>query len=161
MPPGADPARVEAGRLAKGERWRCMATPSDGTAAGGAASAERTVTNSPPGPAIVRLKPAPPRSGEPIRCEIVAKGEDPDGDNVRYRYSWQRNGTPQPFAESSQEVPARLVKDGDRWRCSVTTTDGSEDGPAAGTEEALVQGAAAEQGVVQPASRRPGARAPR
>ena len=161
MPPGADPARVEAGRLAKGERWRCTATPSDGTAAGGAASAERTLTNSPPGPAIVRLKPAPPRPGEPIRCEIVAKGEDPDGDNVRYRYSWQRNGTPQPFAESSQEVPARLVKDGDRWRCSVTTTDGSEDGPSAGTEEALVQGAGPEQGVVQPVSRRPGVRAPR
>ena len=161
MPPGPDPARVEAAGISKGERWRCTAIPSDGTAAGAAATAERTVANSPPGPAIVRLQPAAPRAAEPIRCEILAKGEDPDGDNVRYRYNWQRNGAPQPFAESSQEVPARLLKTGDRWRCSVTTNDGSEDGPTSGTEEALVEDAAVERAVVQPASRRPGAQAPR
>lgn len=152
MQAGADPARVEASRVARGERWRCTATPSDGVAAGPSASAERTVANTPPGPAIVRLEPAVPRPGEPVRCEFVAKSEDPDGDAVRYRFTWQRNGLAQPFADSSQEVPPRLVKSGDRWRCSVTPTDGSEDGPIAGTEEGLIQPGSDEQGILAPAA---------
>jgi hypothetical protein len=152
MQVGTDTARVEASRLSKGERWRCTATPSDGTAAGPSASAERVIANTPPGPAIVRLQPAAPTAGEPVRCEFVAKSEDPDGDPVRYRFSWQRNGVAQPFADSSQEVPPRLVKGGDRWRCSVTPTDGSEDGPVAGSEEAQVLAGPDEQGSLAPAA---------
>ncbi len=136
--PGADPARIEASRVAKGKRWKCTATPSDGTAQGPAGAAQVQVVNSPPGPALVRLQPSAPRQGQPLRCEIVSKSEDPDGDPVRYRFAWQRNGTAQPFAEGSQEVPPRLVKAGDRWRCTATPTDGSEDGPPAGTEEVLI-----------------------
>jgi hypothetical protein len=151
MQPGPDPARVEASRVAKGERWRCTATPTDGTNPGPAASAERIVANTPPGPAVVRLEPSAPRSGEPIRCEFVSRSEDPDGDNVRYRFSWQRNGVAQPFADSSQEVPPRLVKAGDRWRCSVVPTDGAEDGPVAGSEEAQVAPGADEPAIANPA----------
>jgi hypothetical protein len=67
---------------------------------------------------------------------------------VKYRFTWQRNGQPQPFAESSVEVPVRLVRAGDRWRCVVVPTDGDLDGPEAGSEEALVGtvGAAAPSG---------------
>ncbi len=151
VPPGADPARIEAAKLVKGEKWRCTATPSDGAAPGPAASADRTITNSPPGPAIVRLQPAVAKAAEPIRCDFVAKSEDADGDAVRYRFAWQRNGTAQPFAESSQEVPPRLVKAGDRWRCSATPTDGAEDGPVAGSEELQVAAEPDGQGVVLPA----------
>jgi hypothetical protein len=156
MQAGPEPARVEASRISKGERWRCTATPTDGTTPGPAASAERVIANTPPGPAVVRLEPATPRAGEPVRCEFVAKSEDADGDAVRYRYSWQRNGVAQPFADSSQEVPPRLVKAGDRWRCSVTPTDGSEDGPVGGSEEAQVVPGAPEpeRPVVAPAPTR-------
>jgi hypothetical protein len=153
MPPGPDPARIDGTRIAKGERWRCTVTASDGAAHGPPATAQRTVANTPPGPAMIRLQPAAPRAGHPVRCEIVSKSEDVDRDGVRYRFSWQRNGVGQPFATSSQEVPPRLVKAGDRWRCLVTPTDGSEDGPQAGSEEVLVL--PDEQGVVQPVSRRP------
>ncbi|HEX9242534.1 MAG TPA: FG-GAP-like repeat-containing protein [Anaeromyxobacter sp.] len=135
---GSDPARVDGARVAKGERWRCTATPSDGTAQGPAGTADRVVANTPPGPVLVRLDPGSPRGGEPIRCELVTKSEDPDGDAVRYRFVWQRNGTAQSFAESSQEVPPRLVKDGERWRCIVTPTDGTDDGPTSSTEEVAV-----------------------
>lgn len=148
--PGADPSRVDAARVAKGKRWKCTVTPSDGTAAGPAASAQLTVLNSPPGPAIARVSPAAPTEGEPIRCEVVAKSEDPDGDAVRYRYAWQRNGAAQPFADTSQEVPPRLVKAGDRWRCTVTPTDGTEDGPTSGTEEALITPGSAERSAGPP-----------
>ncbi len=137
-PAGADPARIESQRVAKGKRWRCMATPSDGAAQGSPAAAALVVANSPPGAVLVRLEPATPRQGQAIRCEVTAKAEDPDGDPVRYRFAWQRNGAAQPFAETSQEVPPRLVKAGDRWRCVVTATDGSDDGPESGSEEVLV-----------------------
>jgi hypothetical protein len=138
QPAGPDPSRIEASRTAKGERWRCTATPSDGTATGAPASQERVVANTPPGAAMVRLQPATPLNGQPLRCEVSEKSEDADGDAVRYRFGWERNGAAQPFAESSQEVPARLVKTGDRWRCTVTPTDGTDSGPTAGTEESLV-----------------------
>jgi outer membrane protein assembly factor BamB len=138
MPAGADPARVDASRIAKGERWRCAATPADGVLAGPAGTGERVIANTPPGPARVRLDPPQPRSGQGLRCEVTGKSEDPDGDAVRYRFSWLRNGAPQPFAETSVDVPARLVKAGDRWRCLVVPTDGAEDGPPGGSEEVLV-----------------------
>jgi hypothetical protein len=138
VPPGADPTRIEGSRVAKGKRWKCTVTPSDGAAAGSAASAVLVVANSPPGPVAVRLEPPTPRQGQVIRCEVSVRAEDPDGDPLRYRFDWQRNGAAQPFAETSQEVPARLVKAGDRWRCTVSATDGSEDGPPGGSEEVLV-----------------------
>jgi hypothetical protein len=70
---------------------------------------------------------------------VVGKSEDPDGDTVRYRFRWERNGTSQPFAETSDEVPPRMLKGGDRWRCSVVPTDGDLDGPEAGSEEKLIE----------------------
>ncbi|MCM2333447.1 MAG: hypothetical protein NDI82_05810, partial [Anaeromyxobacteraceae bacterium] len=138
VPPGADPARLAASLTSRGDRFRCAATPSDGSVAGPAATVERTIANSPPGPARVRVSPVGPRSGQPIRCEIAVKSEDPDGDKVRYRYRWQKNGVLQPFAESSEEVPARLLRSGDRWRCVVVPTDGDLDGPDSGSEEAQI-----------------------
>jgi hypothetical protein len=136
--PGQEPARIDGVKVSKGRRWKCTATPSDGTAAGTPASALAVVANSPPGPLAVRLEPSAPRQGQPLRCAVAVKSEDPDGDAVRYRFAWQRNGAAQPFAESSEEVPPRLVRAGDRWRCTVTPSDGSEDGPSAGSEEVLI-----------------------
>jgi hypothetical protein len=129
---------VDASRVGKGKRWRCTVTPSDGGGAGAAASAEVVVANRPPGPALARVAPPAPTEGAPFRCEIAARSDDPDGDPVRYRYAWQRNGVAQPFAETSEEVPPRLVKAGDRWRCTVTPTDGSEDGPSSATAETVI-----------------------
>ena len=137
-PAGSDPSRVESSRLAKNDRWKCTATPSDGAGAGPGGTAERTILNTPPGPARVRLSPTTPLPGQPLRCEIVAKSEDEDGDPVRYRFIWVKNGEAQPFASSSQEVPGRLLKPGDRWRCRVVPTDGTDEGPETVSEEALI-----------------------
>jgi hypothetical protein len=135
---GAEPAVVPARKGARGDRFRCVATPSDGQQAGQAATVERIISNTPPGPARVRVSPEAPRPGQALRCNVVVKAVDPDGDAVRYRYRWQRNGAAQPFSESSEEVPGRLVKAGDRWRCLVIPTDGALDGPESGSEEVPV-----------------------
>jgi hypothetical protein len=138
LPLQADPTRQPATVTSRGDRIRCAATPSDGALPGAAAATERTIGNTPPGPARVRVNPPRPRVGQPIRCEVVEKSADPDGDAVHYRFRWQRNGAGQPFAETSDEVPVRMSKAGDRWRCSVVPTDGDQDGPEGGSEEVLI-----------------------
>ncbi|HZZ85408.1 MAG TPA: FG-GAP-like repeat-containing protein [Anaeromyxobacteraceae bacterium] len=138
QPAGADAARIAGALVKKGDRWRCTATPSDGVAAGPAGQSERKVVNTPPGPAVARITPAAPRVGEPLRCEVVAKSIDQDGDAVRYRFSWVKNGIAQSFADTSAEVPARLVKLADHWRCVVTPFDGEQNGPAASSAEVSV-----------------------
>jgi hypothetical protein len=138
VPPGADPRIVPASQLKKGDRFECVVTPNDGRQDGTPGKAEKTIANSPPGPTRLAIEPWNPVEGKAVRCAVTAKAEDPDGDTVKYRFSWQRNGQPQPFAESSVEVPVRLVKAGDRWRCVVVPTDGDLDGPEAGSEEVLI-----------------------
>jgi hypothetical protein len=138
MQGSSDLAKLPVSGTASRDRFRCSATPSDGTAKGPPAYAERVISNSPPGPASVTLTPSPPRMGQPIHCQITSRSVDPDGDAVRYRYRWQRNGTLQPFAETSEEVPIRMLRPGDRWRCLVVPTDGDLDGPESGSPEALV-----------------------
>jgi len=138
LPGGTGTGQLPATPVAKGDRFKCSATPGDGTARGPPAFAERLIGNSPPGPARVTIAPARALVGKPIRCEIASKSEDPDGDPVRYRYRWQRNGTAQPFADTSPEVPVRMVRAGDLWRCLVTPTDGDLEGPESGSEEALI-----------------------
>ena len=135
VPAGPDPSRIEASRLAKNDRWRCAATPSDGISVGPAGIADRVILNTPPGPAQVRLTPAAPQAGQPLRCELTGKSQDDDGDPVRYRFIWVRNGEAQGFAGSSQDVPGRLVRGGERWRCRVVPTDGTDDGPETSSEE--------------------------
>lgn len=139
----ADPRVVPASLVKKGDEYRCTVTPRDGRTDGAPGRAERKISNSPPGPTRVALEPWAPVEGKPLRCAVTAKSEDPDGDTVKYRFTWQRNGQTQPFAESSVEVPVRLVRAGERWRCVVVPTDGDLDGPEAGSEEALVGSATA------------------
>lgn len=134
----SDSGKLSAPATTSRDRFRCSVTPSDGTIKGPAGNAERVIVNSPPGPARATLEPRTAVEGQAIRCVIKGKSEDPDGDAVRYRYRWQRNGVPQPFAETSEEVPVRMVRAGDRWRCLVTPTDGDLDGPESGSEETLV-----------------------
>ena len=100
------------------------------------------VADSPPGPAVVRVTPASPQPGDVLRCEVAEKSRDPDGDAVSYLFGWVRNGQPQSFSAVTDEVPGRLVKAGDRWRCTAIPTDGEMSGPLAGAPEITVGGAA-------------------
>jgi len=131
-------ARVEGREVRKGQRWRCQAVASDGTLESEPATADAVVRNSPPGPMAVRLLPVEPRPGQALRCEIAQRSEDADGDAVRHAYAWTRNGEPQSFSTGTDEVPGRLVKAGDRWRCAVTPGDGEAGGPTAGSLETPV-----------------------
>jgi hypothetical protein len=138
LPEAPGSGRLSQAATAKGDRFRCSVVPSDGTSKGPAGTAERVISNAPPGPVRIAIESTTLGSGRPIRCRVVTPSRDPDGDPVRYRYRWQRNGVPQPFAETSEEVPVRMLRAGDRWRCLVTPTDGDLDGPESGSDESQV-----------------------
>jgi hypothetical protein len=131
---------LPAGRTRKGDRWSCAVTASDGAARGPAGHVDVRVGNSPPSAPRVVLEPAAVEEGAPLRCRVVAPAADRDGDRVRTLFAWYRNGEEQSFASATDEVPGRLVRAGDRWRCVATATDGAASGPAGSSLETVVGG---------------------
>ncbi|HEY3445512.1 MAG TPA: FG-GAP-like repeat-containing protein [Myxococcales bacterium] len=142
----AEPWKLPASATKKGHAYQCEVTASDGKAKGPAASAEANYRNSAPSAPVVSLAPESPTPGASLTCEIAAPSVDPDGDKVSYRFAWQKNGVDQPFAASSAEVPGRLVKAGDIWRCSVTPSDGDKEGSPGASNEEVVQTASPNAG---------------
>lgn len=138
-PPPREPSVVPPEATVRGQKWRCEVTAADAEGPGPAGGDERTIGNTPPSQTAVRVVPAAPGAGATLRCEIAQPATDPDGDSVEYRYQWLKNGVAQPFSPSSVEVPGRLVKDDDLWRCVVTPTDGQGDGPAAESTDVLIR----------------------
>jgi hypothetical protein len=135
---GGEPWRMPAARVKKGPVFKCEVTVADGSSKSAPASAERSLKNSPPGPAVVRLKPEAPSVSTQLTCEIAEPAKDPDGDPVRYRFLWTKNGVEQGYAPTSPEVPGRLVKSDEIWRCGVIPSDGEQDGPLSESQEVVV-----------------------
>jgi hypothetical protein len=138
--PPNDPAVVPASATTKGDRWRCEVTANDGQDESAVASDERIIKNSPPYGTSARISPASPVAGTTLQCEINHPASDPDGDAITYRFQWLKNGVSQDFAGSSAEVPGRLIKAEDIWRCDVTATDGQSGGDTVHTEDVIVGG---------------------
>ncbi len=139
----SDPSVLPASSIKKGQGYRCEVVASDGEAQSAAVKSEARYQNSAPGPAIVRVVPETPVTGATLSCELVQQASDPDGDKLRYRYGWSKNGVEQSFADSSAQVPSRLVKAGDIWRCLVVASDGEADGAQAQSPEVIIGQASA------------------
>ncbi|MGC4122091.1 MAG: hypothetical protein QM765_47430 [Myxococcales bacterium] len=139
----AEPWKLPAAATKKGHSYQCEVSASDGTAKGPVARGEARYRNSPPTAPVVRLSPEAPTAGGALSCTIATASVDPDGDRVSYRFVWQKNGVDQSFAASSAEVPGRLVKAGDIWRCVITPTDGDNEGSSGSSNEVVVQSASA------------------
>lgn len=134
----AAPHLVPAEQTKRDQRWTCEVTPKDDVASGPAASAEVRILNTPPSAPAVRVSPERPRAGEPLQCKVVEPSRDRDRDKVRYRFAWFKDGVEQAFAPTSTEVPARMVKSKDIWRCELVPSDGTEDGPRAVSVDVVV-----------------------
>ena len=145
-------AALPANTIRRGEKWRCESWATDGTAESGRASAELVVRNSPPGAPRVAIEPEVAKKGDDLTCRIETPSVDPDDDPVSYAYAWTRNDRPMQPGPDPARVEASRVAKGDRWRCSVVPTDGTEDGPVAGSEEAQVI-PGAEEAATQATSR--------
>jgi hypothetical protein len=142
LPKLDDPSRIPAGMTKKGQLWSCTVIATDGQNAAVPVASTETVGNTPPGAPELTVEPWGATPGQDLTCNLVKAAADVDGDEVKYAYTWTKNGERQSFASTSSGVPGRLVKAGDRWSCSATPNDGEDDGPASNSADMVVaQGA--------------------
>lgn len=91
-------------------------------------SSASQVVNRRPNPAIVRLLPAVPATGQTMTCQVKTAllFRDPDYDIVRYRYDWTVNGKVVRSVTSAAlaDILAKgKSKKGDKVTCRVTPSD--------------------------------------
>jgi hypothetical protein len=132
-----DAAELPAGVVRKGEVWGCDVWTDDGQAVSPVVSAQVTVKNSLPGAPTVAVEPEAPTTEDDLTCRVSVDAADLDGDPVKYRYAWTRNGQPVAALEPPAVIPAKLTSKGETWRCEAIASDGVEDGPAARAERAI------------------------
>ncbi|MEW5853881.1 MAG: FG-GAP-like repeat-containing protein [Myxococcota bacterium] len=137
----AGKTRLAKGEFKKNQRLRVEVTPSDGTASGAKVVAEIRSVNSAPSAPQVRLQPADVAVPGPLKVEMTAPAQDPDGDGLTYRHRFYRNGTLLTLPPTTTAVPKEMLRRGDAWRVEVVAYDGETEGPA-GSAEALVVNAA-------------------
>lgn len=130
---------LPAKRTRKGQNWVCRARAHDGEAPGDSAEARTRVANAAPSSPKVELRPGDPSTDEKLQCIIVSDAQDPDGDKVKYRFVWTKDGVAQSFAEVTDRVPARLTREKDIWQCTVVAADGRLSSPPAYSQEVIVR----------------------
>ncbi len=120
---------VDSSNTAKGEVWRCVVTPNDGTADGSTDEDQVTIGNSPPTAPVVDVTPDSPVTTDDLVCTITTPSTDPDaGDTITYTYEWYKDGVIQAGLTTDTVDSSNTAK-GEAWRCVVTPNDGTADGP--------------------------------
>lgn len=115
----------------KGERYELEVVASDGTAQVKGKRAVVLVGNTPPGPPTLAWQAESPRAGDRLGVRVVAPSTDRDGDAVRYRHAWRRDGVPVPGQDGPTLTGAIATRKGERWEVAVTPFDGMDEGLAA------------------------------
>ena len=87
----------------------------------GSDAAEEGGENRPPALDEVRIEPGRPTAGDRLRA--VVEASDPDGDPVRLRYAWTRNG--REWKEGRSPASEGELEKGDRIELAVVASDGS------------------------------------
>jgi C1A family cysteine protease len=118
---------------AKGEVWRCVVTPNDGTLDGPSDDDQVTIQNSPPAAPVVDVTPHMPFTTDDLVCAITTPSTDPDGDAITYTYQWYKDGALQKTKTTtalSDKLTSASTAKGEVWECVVTPNDGTLDGPS-------------------------------
>ena len=131
---------LPAKRTRKGQNWVCRVQAHDGQAPGDFAQARAQVANAAPVSPQVEIRPGDPSTDQKLECVIKGPAQDPDGDKVKYRFVWTKDGVAQKtFAPVTDRVPARLTREKDIWQCTVMATDGRLSSPPAYSQEVIVR----------------------
>ena len=117
---------VSADLTAKGETWRCVATPNDGHGEGPSGEAQVVIRNTSPVLSSMVITPDMPTADDDLAA--VATATDADGDSIVYRYAWYQDGVLQNDL-TTDTVPAARTAAGQLWRCVVTPDDHTDCGP--------------------------------
>ena len=127
---------IESDWTLQGQVWSVTVTPSDGRIAGEPASAEVEVVNAVPSqPEIAILPEEFDVQMEDLVCVILTESEDADGDEVTYTVEWTVDGVDYTDAGDTymvgDTVPATQLQAEQTWTCTITPSDGFEDGDSA------------------------------
>jgi hypothetical protein len=121
---------VSSAKTAKGEVWKCVVTPYDGTVNGTSAQDQVTIGNTPPSIASVDITPDPAYTDDTLTA--TPNGWlDADADPEGYTYQWQKwNGA--SWQDISGETLSTLSSDnfvkGDQIKVVCTPFDGEDYG---------------------------------
>jgi len=73
-----------------------------------------------------------------LTCSIDEESTDADGDEIRYTFDWDVDGSEYTDTETTtydgDTIPTGSIGSDETWTCSVTPNDGEVDGPAASVE---------------------------
>ena len=93
----------------------------------------------------VDVTPDTPVTTDDLVCTVVTPSTDPDGDDVVYTYDWYKDGVLQQTTPDTtaltDTLSFSLTAKGETWRCVVTPSDGTDDGPSH-QDEVTIQDAA-------------------
>ncbi len=133
-------ASLPASATTKGETWRVVVTPSDGTGSGPTGEAEVTVSNSAP----VLTGPTPSATtaavGDTLTC--TSSATDADGDALTSTTTWTNGTSGATLATgTSYTVAASDTDPGDTVTCTVEVDDG-DGGVVSGSASAIITNSA-------------------
>jgi hypothetical protein len=113
----------------KGQAWRLQVIPFDGEAEGAAVVVETRIENTPPTAPVLILDHYELLTDEAVQPQVLIPAADDDGDPVRVKYRWERNGQAVTTLPDTQgNLAAADTKKGERWRLTATPFDGEADG---------------------------------
>jgi hypothetical protein len=107
------------------------ATPFDGTDTGVSVFAETMVANQPPTAPVVAVSPSEPTGGDPLLCEVIVEGTDPDGTALVYHYTWFRDGVEVTAPDDQNVADSAWTEPEQTWRCEAKSFDGAAHSDAA------------------------------
>jgi len=119
---------VPADRTSRGQVWSVTATPTsaDGKKVGSTATGEVTIGNTPPVSLSVSIDPQTPTSSEDLIA--TAAGDDPDGDDLTWTYTWYVRGTEVQSGSSNRLEVGNYVHR-DLVDVEAVATDGQGESP--------------------------------
>ena len=107
--------------LAKGQRWEVEVQAFDGEVYGPSAGPRSRWSTRPPPRAAMTFLPARPRRVDGLAI-TGQQPPDADGDSIRYRYAWTRNGQKVEAPPEQAQIPRGTPRKGERWAVEVVAS---------------------------------------
>jgi hypothetical protein len=107
------------------EVYRAVVSVTDGVNTPVTAEATVTVANTPPTLTTPSINPPTPNDDDDL--VVSARGNDPDGGRVSYRYTWYRDGIEATDVGDTNTVPASATTVGESWTATVSASDGVDE----------------------------------
>jgi|GEM_PF-3432539 len=120
--------KLSSEEVLRGNKYTCSVYSSDGESKSDVSEVSVNIKNKRPAAPSVKLEPAYPFEGDELQCKIIKPSVDIEGDEVKYKFFWYKNGQVMNFATTSASMPGRLVKKGEIYNCEVVPYDFEGDG---------------------------------